>query len=597
MNRFRPYYRFLLDIKWYFIGAILCGIVYASTAGALPLLLKKILPALFPSENHPIQPLVFAMPEWLGIGSITIPPSWILPLAISMLPLNFAIRGISHFYNTYLINYCGIRVLEHIRLLVFKKIQKLHLGFFHKNKSGDLMSRLTNDTNDVKNVIVDVSNDFIRQPFTLIAMVISLIWMAFDNPEIWKLLIALASVPLCILPIRFIGKRIRKRSRETLNQAGNLLNRLNESLNAPKEIRSYNLEQEEINEFQKEVKQYFGLQMKVVKYGKMLAPTIEFVGACAISFAVFKASQAKISLNDIAAVVTALYLAYDPIKALGTIHNKIQQGTSALDRIEEVLHAPVDILDPENPLPFESANGNIDFEHVSFHYDPEEAILQNINLQVKAGEVIALVGPSGAGKSTIANLIPRFYDVTDGSIKIDSKDVRNIRQHELRAQIASVSQEPILFNDTIFNNIRMGKLDATDDEIHEAARKAFAYDFIMQTEDGFQTIVGEKGTRLSGGQKQRIAIARAFLKNAPILILDEATSALDSESEAKIQSALETLVHGKTTFIIAHRFSTIKIADRIVVLERGKMIAQGTHEKVYSECLLYKALYDQQNAD
>lgn len=408
---------------------------------------------------------------------------------------------------------------------------------------------------------------------------------------------SLLLVPATVLPVQIIGKRIRKRSKAALNKAGELSGVLTESLQSPREIRAYNLQERECSRFRGFVRSYLKLQLKVVKYDKLLTPLIEILAACTVSFAVYRAACAGLDQDTVIALVGALYFAYDPIKKIGKVNNRIKEGMAALTRLEEIINAPIKVADPAEPKLLGKVRGEVAFGNVNFAYDPEEPVLKNISFSVKPGETVALVGPSGAGKSTVVNLLPRFYDVIDGEIRVDGLDVRDVSQHELRQNIAVVSQEPILFSDSIYNNLLLGKPDATREEVENALRRAAAYDFVMSLENGWDTAVGERGGRLSGGQRQRIAIARAFLKNAPILILDEATSALDSESEAEIQDALEELVKGRTTFMIAHRFSSIRTATRILVFEAGKIVADGPHEKVYAESPLYRELYDRQSVE
>ena len=322
----------------------------------------------------------------------------------------------------------------------------------------------------------------------------------------------------------------------------------------------------------------------------------EIIAACSISFAVYQAAEAQLDQDTVIALVGALYFAYDPIKKLGKINNRVKEGTAGLARLEEVWQAPIEVADPAFPQRLGRVRGEVRFSDVTFGYN-DAPVLRNISFTAEPGETIALVGPSGAGKSSLVNLIPRFYDTDIGTVFVDGHDVRDVRLSELRENIAVVSQEPILFNDTIYNNILIGKLDATREEVLEAARRASALEFIEALDEGWETLVGERGGRLSGGQRQRIAVARAFLRNAPILILDEATSALDTESEAQIQQSLEELVNGRTTFMIAHRFSSIRTATRILVFDAGKIVADGPHEEIYERCPLYRGLYDQQSME
>ena len=587
-----------------FIIALLCGSISGIASGfGLPLMLKKVLPVLFGTgEKQDLVLLNFDSSKeifggitatWLPDIHLVIPAQYVLLFALLLMPLVFIIRGAAMFGNTYLLNLCGIRVLESIRMKLFTHLQHLHLGFFGKNKSGDLLSRTTGDTMLVKTVLVEVTNDLVIQPFTLIGAVGFIVWSALQSEATQQFLLSLCVVPLSVLPVQFIGKRLVKRSKKMLVSAGELSSVLAESLQAPREIRAYNLEDRECSRFRKCVRDFFKLQMKCVKYDKMLTPLIEIIAACSISFAVYQAAAAKLDQDTVIALVGALYFAYDPIKKLGKINNRIKEGSAGLARLEEIWQAPIEVADPENPHPLGLVRGEIDFKGVTFGYN-DVPVLRSVSFAARPGDTIALVGPSGAGKSSLVNLIPRFYDVSIGSVSVDGIDVRDVRLAELRKNIAIVSQEPILFNDTIYNNVLIGRLDATREEVIAAAKRASALEFIESLEHGWDTIVGERGGRLSGGQRQRIAVARAFLRDAPILILDEATSALDTESEAQIQESLEELVRGRTTFMIAHRFSSIRTAKRILVFDAGKIIADGPHEEIYESCPLYRGLYDQQ---
>ena len=604
MKKFLPYYPMLKPVLGTFFIALLCGAISGIASGfGLPLMLKKVLPVLFGGgEPQDLVLLDFdssqanfggVSAEWLPDLHIVVPADYLLIFALVLMPLVFVIRGAAMFGNTYLLNLCGIRVLETIRMKLFTHLQHLHLGFFGKNKSGDLLSRTTGDTMLVKTVLVEVTNDLVIQPFTLIGAVGFIVWSAFQSTATQQFLLSLCVVPITVLPVQMIGKRLVKRSKKMLVSAGELSSVLAESLQAPREIRAYNLEDRECSRFRKCVRDFFTLQMKCVKYDKMLTPLIEIIAAASISFAVYQAAAANLDQDTVIALVGALYFAYDPIKKLGKINNRVKEGTAGLARLEEIWQAPIEVADPASPHPLGIVRGELNFKDVTFGYD-DVPVLRGVSFTAKPGETIALVGPSGAGKSSLVNLIPRFYDVSIGSVAVDGIDVRDVRLADLRKNIAIVSQEPILFNDTIYNNILIGRLDATREEVIEAAKRASALEFIESLDNGWETVVGERGGRLSGGQRQRIAVARAFLRNAPILILDEATSALDTESEAQIQESLEELLHGRTTFMIAHRFSSIRTAKRILVFDAGRIIADGPHEEIYETCPLYRGLYDQQ---
>ena len=496
-----------------------------------------------------------------------------LILLLSSIPLAFTLRALGGFLNAYYMAYAGMHVLERLRIMVFEKIQHLPLAFFHKNNVGDLMSRVMGDTGQLQTALVKVVNSLVKEPATLVSAIGFLIYLTISESEVAFMLIALATIPACVLPIRAIGTRILKKSRQAQQQAGELNNVLNENLSAVREVRAYNLETREINRFTAAVRKLFQLALKTVKYDKMLSPLIELTTAFALSFSLYVAVQRNISPEVIASILTALYMCYEPIKKLGGVSNTIRKAQASLDRLEYVLHTDDTVPEADNPKPLTAVTGEICFNNVTFAYDNEVA-LNKVSAKIEPNQAIALVGPSGAGKTTFANLVPRFYDVIQGSVTLDGVDIRELSKADLRSQIALVSQESLLFSDTIANNIRLSKVDATLDEVKEAARMAHAHDFIEAFEDGYETLVGERGSRLSGGQRQRIAIARAFLKNAPIIILDEPTSALDAESEHQIQAALEGLSKGRTVLIIAHRFSTIQHADRIFVFDDGEIIAQ-----------------------
>jgi subfamily B ATP-binding cassette protein MsbA len=573
IKRFGPYFSYLKPVRKQFALGLGFGLISAAASGAgLPFIIQYLVP-LVTSDDKP-----------QGMALI---------LLLSSIPLAFSLRALGGFLNAYYMAYAGMHVLERLRIMVFEKIQQLPLAFFHKNNVGDLMSRVMGDTGQLQTALVKVVNSLVKEPATLVSALGFLVYLTISKSEVAFMLIALATVPACVLPIRAIGTRILKKSRQAQQQAGELNNVLNENLSAVREVRAYNLETREINRFSAAVRKLFKLALKTVKYDKMLSPLIELTTAFALCFSLYVAVQRNIQPEVIASILTALYMCYEPIKKLGGVSNTIRKAQASLDRLEYVLHTDDTVPEADNPKPLTAVTGEICFNNVTFAYDNEVA-LNNVNAKIEPNQAIALVGPSGAGKSTFANLVPRFYDVIEGSVTLDGVDLRELSKADLRSQIALVSQESLLFSETVANNIRLSKPDATLEEVKEAARMAHAHDFIEAFEDGYETLVGERGSRLSGGQRQRIAIARAFLKDAPIIILDEPTSALDAESEHQIQAALEGLSKGRTVLIIAHRFSTIQHADRIFVFDDGAIIADGTHKELYQSNPLYTSLYDKQ---
>jgi ATP-binding cassette, subfamily B, bacterial MsbA len=576
LRRFKPYLSYLAPVRSTLAGAIAAGIVYGAANGAgLPVMQYYILPRVF-GEHAAVLTL------WQIVG------------VAMWLPIVFTVRGVAGYLNSYLIQVAGVKVLEAIRLDYFKRLQVLSLSFLQRQTTGDLISRGLADTNQLQTTLTTVANDGMKQPATLVFALSSVAWIASRESGSALMLACLAIVPLCVFPIRFVGKKVVKRAYQMQTQLGSVTNSLSENLGAAKEIRAFGLEDRQAQAFAHETSALIRVQLKVAKYAQALTPAIEIISAFGIAVVFIYAYHAHVQLKTFLAIVTALFVSYDPIKKLGAINNEIKRGEAALNRLEVVFDEPVTIKDPANPVAIGRARGDITFRRVTFAYKTDEPVLNAVSVEIPRGTVCALVGPSGAGKTTFANLVPRFFDVAEGAVELDGTDVRQLRLGDLRSNIALVSQDPVLFNDTVYNNLLLGRLDATEAEVHAAAVNAHADEFIQSFSEGYNTVVGERGARLSGGQKQRLAIARAFLRNAPVLILDEATSALDSQIEHLIQDALRKLVVGKTVLIIAHRFSTIRDASMILVFDRGAIVARGNHVELYGENGLYRTLYDRQ---
>ncbi len=508
-------------------------------------------------------------------------------------PLVFLLRAVSGYLNSYYVQLTGVRVLEAVRLDYFRQLQFLPLSFLQRKASGDLISRGLADTAQLQFTLSLIANDGVKQPMALLGALGFLIWQALSTDGALLVLVCLAVVPLTVLPVHYVGKKIIRRAQQMQTQLGDVSTHFVENLSAAREVRAFGLEQRELARFGRATNGLVTAQMKIVKYAQALTPAIEILSAVGIAATLIFASTHHVKWETFIAIITALYLCYEPIKKIGYLNTEMNRGAASLERLEHVLHEPLTITDPVAPVTVTQLQGHLAFQQVNFSYG-ETPALRDINVTIPAGTVCALVGPSGAGKSTLANLVPRFFEVAAGSVSIDGIDVRALRLADLRRNIALVSQEPVLFNDTIYNNLALGTPNATREAIIAAAKNAHAHEFITQLPLGYDTLVGERGALLSGGQKQRIAIARAFLRQAPILILDEATSALDSDSEAAVQDALRKLVVGKTVLIIAHRFSTIRDASMILVFDQGRIVAQGDHASLYAANALYKSLYDRQ---
>lgn len=511
----------------------------------------------------------------------------------ALLPGVFLLRGLSGYINQMALNYVGIQFMRQLRETLFEHLQRLQLAFFGKYRSGELHARLTQDTQLVQTVITESANDMVRQPAILIGAFAWLIYETVNNQNMLFILLACATVPICVLPVRYIGRKVLAKAKRQQDEFGDLSGTISENLSASREVRAYNLEDRAISSFGERMQRLVHAQFRVLVYHRALSPLIEFISALGVGLALFFAARGGVTWETFFAMVAALYFSYDPVKKLGLVNNNFQKANSALDRIEEILDTEIEIADKAEASDTFKATGQVTFKDVSFAYE-EESVLEGINVDIQPGTRVAIVGPSGAGKTTFINLISRFYEASSGDIAIDNTPLSEIKLSALRDNIALVPQEPILFQDSLKENIRLGRKDASDHEVAEAARVAQIHDFILSCPKGYDTLAGERGALLSGGQKQRIALARAFLRNAPILLLDEATSALDSESEKGVQQALAEVSKGKTVFTIAHRFSTIRDADRVLLFEKGKIIADGTFDELLKNPL-FKSLYDNQN--
>ena len=573
MRRLLPYFAILSTVKMQFSAAVLCGVIFAATSGfGLAAVLREILYKL--SEDATLTRMsVF--------------------LLVLQLPALIALRALCGFFNAYLITVCGLRILEVIRMRIFEKLQKLHLAFFDKHTSGDLLSRTMNDTQVLQKTITDVSNDLIIQPATLIASIAFLTWMTVQKSSIAFLLLFLLFLPICILPLRYFARRLHHRARQLQQQMASVTEFVRENLNAIREVRAFTLEDRQARSFLEKIQWFFILQVKVIKYLKAISPSIDFITSIGIALAIYYSYYSEIGLDEVVPLAMALHFAYNPVKKLGVIAGELRKGIASIERIEEVLDEPVSIENSSDAFVLERVSGKIEFHDVSFSYG-DAPVLSHINCSIAPSKCYALVGPSGAGKSTFINLILRFYDVTSGSVSIDGHDLRKVQLASLRNLIALVDQTPVLLNDTIYNNILVSRPSATQEEVYQASKRAFAHDFTLSFEKGYETLVGERSTRLSGGQVQRISLARAFLKDAPIIILDAPTSALDSDTETVVQMALEDLVANRTVILIAHRPSTIRMVDEILVFETGQIVDHGNHEELLDRCQFYRNIYERQ---
>ena len=575
----------------YVVMAVVSGAVASAAVFLLPFIIKSGFPIVFGTKELPEW-----MEEWLlryvKPEDMDQAKMWAVGMLIPLLLIG---RGFGTYLNAYMLTKAGTNMLRRMWVDIFSRLQTLSFSFFDKNKRGEIMTTVIQYTQNIQNQMVTVTNDLIIQPFTLLYALAYLAYAALTSNESAMLLVNLCVSALVVPLVRWVGKSMVKRMRSALAGTRVITATVEETLTAQREVRAFNLEERQTKRLKTLIEDFNGMILRMNAWRQSLAPLVEIVSTLALAYALYRGCGDGLTLEQFAAIATAFYFCYDPIKRLGEVMNQTQIMAVMVKGVNSVLHAQDDTPEPENPQPLpQPVQGKVDFDHVTFAYDKKKTVLHDITVHVEPGEIVALVGPSGSGKTTFINLICRFYDVNKGRVLIDGVDVREISRADRVKTIGLVSQFSALFHDTILENIRVGRPEASRAEVKVAGDSARVTEFADMRPEGYDYMLAEGGGGLSGGQRQRVSIARAFLKNAPVLILDEATSALDMKSEALIQEALEELAQGHTTFIIAHRFSTIRMAQRILVFDSGRIIADGEHSSLYETCALYKKLYDEQ---
>jgi ATP-binding cassette, subfamily B, bacterial MsbA len=550
-----------------FLAGMAAAIPYGAMDGAIAYLAGQGLQRIFVEGN---QQLVY-----------------FVPLAVLVIA---SLQGIFRFFETYCIRYVGGSAIRDIRNQVFNHLEIQQLQYFQSQSSGMFIARMINDVNVIENAISQTFQSLISRTVTVLSLAAVLILQSF-----WLSVIALSILSMIFIPVSILGKKIRRSARSGQEDIGDLVSVLSESIQGAKIVQAFNLEQHQIKRFMDTNRSFFTNTMKAVRAEAMLSPILAIIGASGIAIVMWVAGyqvmHGQMTLGALTSFVIALLLLYSPVKNIGRINGVLQPALSAAARVFELLDLKADVLDAPDSVPLPHGSHHLKFSHVSYRYPGhEQLVLQDVNFEVPPGRMIAIVGLSGAGKSTLANLVPRFFDPTSGTVLLDGRPLQSYTLNSIRADIGLVTQDNFLFNMSVVENIRLGKLDATRIEVEHAAELAYCHDFILQLKDGYETQIGERGVKLSGGQQQRVAIARAILKDAPVLILDEATSSLDNESEAMVQAALDNLMKGRTVIVIAHRLTTVKHADRILVLDAGRIVETGTHSVLVENGAAYARL-------
>jgi subfamily B ATP-binding cassette protein MsbA len=567
-------YRRLLHYARPYLHRLLLGVVFGALFGGsmagLLYGLKETLAAVFNPADTPFRVVI---------------------AVAALLPMAGLVRGVGDYLSTYFVEWVGNRVIMDLRNAAFAHLQDLSLLYYSHSRTGELISRVTNDTSQVERAVSTVLGDLAKQPFALLGALGFLIWLD------WKLaLIGLLVFPVCIVPVAAFGRRVRRSAREGQEKLADLVSIRQEAISGVRVVKAFGMEEHEKKSFFSQNKSVFHRAMRVTRSKAGVEPFLVTISMVGLALILIYVRWSHMTVDHFFSFAAAMFAMYDPVKKLSKIYMNVQQSSAAADRIFDLLDAPITVREKTGALDVVGAVSGVEFENVSFNYGEKE-VLGGIAFRAAAGQCVALVGGSGSGKSTLVSLIPRLFDVMAGRVLVNGVDVRDYKISSLRAQIGIVSQETFLFNDTIANNIAYGRPGASRAEIEQAARRALAHEFILEKEQGYDTLVGDRGVQLSGGQAQRIAIARAILRNPPILILDEATSALDTESERQVQQALDELMAGRTVFAIAHRLSTVAHADAILVLEGGRIAEQGTHAELLARGGLYKYYHDLQFND